>query len=282
MKVYKTNEMPWQPVIENSRTGLIERKFIREAELLPGTGFTADLYHYMASDVDFSTPRHHHNFDQIRYCISGEMNFGRGNRTNTGDIAYFPAGAWYGPQRIHEAYIFIIQWSPDWVTRAAHDQAMKEMRKVGEFQEGYFVYTDERGRRRRKDSINAIFEYALKRPFTIPTPRYTGPIVMNPEAYTWSNSRDGLQYKQLGRFTEHDLSIYKVRWEDEDALHTLRGDRTHCLFTLCGNISAEGRPYECHTMLWSDFDESVQVAGENGTEAICVGFPRATALETVV
>jgi mannose-6-phosphate isomerase-like protein (cupin superfamily) len=281
MEVYQTDDMAWKPVVENSRTGLIERKYIREAELLPGMGYTADVYHYMASETDFHTPRHHHNFDQIRYCISGEMDFGRGNRTKAGDIAYFPAGAFYGPQRIHEASILLIQWSQGWVTRAAHDQAMQEMREIGEFKDGYFTYTDDRGRSRRKDSINAIWEHALKRPFRIPIPRYTGPITMNPDAYTWPNERDGLQYKQLGRFTEHDLSIYQVRWVKGGAVQTLDVGRTQCLFTLSGQISMSGRSYESHTMLWSDFDESVAVEAAEGTEAIYIGFPGATASQTV-
>ena len=43
-------------------------------------------------------PRHRHNFDQIRYCVTGKMNYGRDRWIEAGEVAYFPEGAHYGPE----------------------------------------------------------------------------------------------------------------------------------------------------------------------------------------
>ena len=46
MFVLDTAAMDWDPVKANTRTGKISRKFIREAELAPGVGYTSDLVKY--------------------------------------------------------------------------------------------------------------------------------------------------------------------------------------------------------------------------------------------
>src|SRR6202167_6506179 len=46
---------------------------------------------------DYGTPRHRHNFDQIRYVLDGEFSAGTG-AIDAGQCAYFPEGVHYGPQ----------------------------------------------------------------------------------------------------------------------------------------------------------------------------------------
>lgn len=53
---------------------------------------------YAEQKGDFAEPRHQHNFDQIRYCISGTMNYGPNCWVKEGEVAYYPEGAYYGPR----------------------------------------------------------------------------------------------------------------------------------------------------------------------------------------
>jgi hypothetical protein len=273
MEIFETDQLEWEPVAHNSRSGVIMRKFIRESELVPGVGYGCDLYFYTSDGEQFTTPRHHHDFDQIRFAISGTMDFGHQNVTQAGDIAYFPAGAFYGPQKIDEAKIFIIQWSPFWVTRAQHDAAMIEMTAEGEFTGGFYVARDESGVEQKKDSLNAIWEHVFHRPSFFPEIRYSGPVVMHPDAYQWVATGQGTSIKMLGRFTERDLQIYKVRWDDEESKHQLGAERTSCVFVQQGSVSVTGTPYGPEAMMWSEFGETNDLVGSAGAEAICIGFP---------
>src|SRR5882762_10427557 len=102
MFVLETAEMPWDPVKANTRTGKISRKFIREGELASGVGYTSDLVKYHG---------------------------GHGVFTGPGDATFFPAGAYYGPERFEAAEIFLLQWSPDWVTRDQSNAAYAALAK---------------------------------------------------------------------------------------------------------------------------------------------------------
>ena len=47
---------------------------------------------------DFFSPRHMHNFDQVRVQIKGRFSFDKDGTMHPGCIGYFPEGTPYGPQ----------------------------------------------------------------------------------------------------------------------------------------------------------------------------------------
>src|SRR5258708_2050896 len=163
MEVIPTEELEWKTVVANARVGEVENKYIREGEILPGVGYAADCYHYVRGEHVFTVPRHHHDFEQIRISMTGVQDFGQGQVTEEGWIAYFPAGAYYGPERIDGASIFQIQWSDFWVSRAAHSRAFAELSEKGEFRDGKYSWTDENGVARTKDGLNVIWEHVFQR-----------------------------------------------------------------------------------------------------------------------
>jgi hypothetical protein len=272
MEVIPTEDIPWKTVAVNARVGDVQNKYIREGEILPGVGYASDCYNYVGGENVFTAPRHHHDFEQIRISMTGVQDFGQGQVTEEGWIAYFPAGAYYGPERIDGASIFQIQWSDFWVSRADHERTYAELSGKGDFSGGKFTWVDKDGVRHEKDALNAIWEYVFQRESSFPVPRYPQPVLMNPDAFEYIKHDNGLSTKVLGRFTERDLIIAKIRW-DERAAYSMPGDRTYCMFTNVGDIEVGGRLYGRHTVVWSDYGESVDVAGKPGTEALCIGFP---------
>src|ERR1700751_4090660 len=120
MEVIPTDELEWKTVVANARGGEVENKYVREGEILPGVGYAADCYNYVGGENVFTAPRHRHDFEQIRISMTGVQDFGQGQVPEEGWLAYFPAGAYYGPEAIKGASIFQIQWSDCWVSRAAH------------------------------------------------------------------------------------------------------------------------------------------------------------------
>ena len=272
MKVIPTEDIPWKTVVANARVGDVQNKYVGEGEILPGVGYAADCYNYLGGESVFTAPRHHHYFEQIRISMTGVQDFGMGQFAEEGWIGYFPAGAFYGPEHIDGASIFQIQWSDFWVSRADHDRAYAELSTRGIFADGKYTWVDADGESHTKDSLNAIWEHTFHRESSFPEPRYPQPILMNPDAFEYVDRGDGLATKVLGRFTERDLMIMKIRCTDR-AKYVMPDHRTYCMFTNTGTIAVDGQQYGRHTVVWSDYGEEVAVFGEPGAEALCIAFP---------
>ena len=136
MQVIETAKIPWTLVSKSNRPGRVHRKLVHEGSVSPGVGYTADLVQYEGGHGTFSAPRHKHNFDQLRYIVSGSPDFGHYQVASDGQSAFFPAGAAYGPETMEAAEILLIQWGEHWMTRAQHDETYARMQEVGEFKGG--------------------------------------------------------------------------------------------------------------------------------------------------
>src|SRR5881296_2822076 len=75
--------------VSGHRAGRIEFK-----RLLHGTPGRPDNFELslVRTFADYATPRHRHNFDQIRCCLSGAMNYAPRKDLVAGSVAYFPEG----------------------------------------------------------------------------------------------------------------------------------------------------------------------------------------------
>src|SRR5947209_8558876 len=95
MQLTYADELTWRPLTD-IRDGGKEMK-----QLLAGTEGTPDNYRLVMireRGVAATTPRHRHNFDQLRYVIEGRANYGPEHWIAPGEIAYFPEGGSYGPE----------------------------------------------------------------------------------------------------------------------------------------------------------------------------------------
>ena len=91
-------------VINVEDVPMVERPNIREGTLRsrrlltgePGTPGNFSLQ--LSSTPTYFSPRHRHNFDQVRYQLSGDFDFSTDGAMKPGSVAYFPEGTYYGPQ----------------------------------------------------------------------------------------------------------------------------------------------------------------------------------------
>ena len=131
MKLTDSNQLPWQ-VYTHPREGTAELKVLAAAESSPGMNFFFILVRY-GSHETFQTPRHHHTFEQIRYSVDGALNYAKGKDLPEGWIGYFPAGAYYGPQRVERHQRRIAgdhqhvrsRRIPDWLIRRPRLRALR-------------------------------------------------------------------------------------------------------------------------------------------------------------
>jgi hypothetical protein len=207
--------------------------------------------------------------------LSGETDYGYEQIAGPGDATFFPAGAYYGPERFEAAEIFLLQWSPDWVTREQSDAAYAELAKTGEFKDGFYVCTGDDGQQVRKDGTNAVWEAVNGKPLIIPSPKYQQPILMRPDGFDWQRRSEDLSVKDLGHFTDEDLNIVTYRWS-EGALMRLSAERTYIFWIGSGAVSLDGRQLGEKTILFSDFGETHELCGVHAGEATCIGLPVST------
>jgi hypothetical protein len=161
------------------------------------------------SSADFYSPRHRHNFEQIRFVFDGELSFGRDGKMTAGMVGYFPEGVHYGPQTQHsESLTAVLQnggaSGSGYPSRNEVKGAMDVLEEFGRFEDGVYRRREGVPGKRNLDGFQAIWEHINKRPMVYPKGRYPTPILMDPANYAWTEveGSPGTEEKLLGVFTE--------------------------------------------------------------------------------
>mgnify|MGYP003575421610 CR=1 FL=1 len=201
----------------------------------------------------WTTPRHRHNFDQIRYILKGTYPYAKDKSLPEGWIGYFPESVRYGPQDRPEGLeMLTIQFggaSGNGFLSVARREAANEILKTkGEFKDGVFTYLDENGKRHNQDGSEACFEEATGQKLTFANPRYEDLILMNPSNYNWiPEQSEGVATKTLGTFTERRTQLSLVRLELGAVYEPGQHEAIQLLFLSRGSVSLDGREYGPHT-----------------------------------
>jgi len=238
-------------VVGNMRAGVLEQKFLL-------TGRDGDPNNYLLNvgrtgTGGWSTPRHRHNFDQIRYVIKGTYPYAKGKTMPEGSVAYFPEGVHYGPQDRPEGLeMMVCQFGgasgSGYLSVAQREAANDALKKKGEFKDGVFTYFDERGQRHNKDGFEACYEEATGKPLVYPKPRYDDVILMLPENHEWiTEATPGVATKCLGSFTERNIRIGFVRIDEGATFSAGEQPSIELLFLSKGRVTLDGRKYEPHS-----------------------------------
>jgi quercetin dioxygenase-like cupin family protein len=240
-----------------------------------GIGFTAllqgepgaiDNFDFSLSYTteEFHTPRHRHNFDQIRYILKGEFSFDRGRVQKTGQISYFSEGVYYEQQGIGETETLLLQTGgASGSGYMSFDQLYATARKLldkGKFEDGVFTWYDADGRKHNADGYQAVWEEVNGRKITYPKPRYDGPVILNPENFAWvPAAQPGVAIRDLGSFHERSLAIAQVRL-DAGATWTAHAPASRkLLFVEEGEGTAAGQPLHRHSAVRIERGETVDV-----------------------
>ena len=166
---------------------------------------------------DYFTPRHRHNFDQVRLCLEGAMNYAPGKDLKAGTIGYFPEGTFYGPQAdTSNSMVLLLQLGGSagygFMSYQQLNAGYEKLCDLGQFDGGVFSRTTADGRVQRKDGYEAIWEHVNGHPVEYPAPRYEEPIVIHPEGFGWVQTHDpGFELQHMGTFGERALNIGRIR-----------------------------------------------------------------------
>lgn len=246
MRVGKASDTDVERV-GSMREGKLDQKHLLFGE--DGSPNNYDLNMGVTGGGGWRTPRHRHNFDQIRYVIEGALPYTESEVLEQGWVGYFPESVYYGPQERAEGLrTMVLQCGgasgAGYLSVAQREATNLELAKTGEFKKGLYHYTDENGVARTKDGSEAIFEHATGGKLKFATPRYTDVVAMNPAAYEWlPQGENGVWEKWLGSFTERDLRIGFVRLDAGAVYQAGLFPSIEILFQINGQVTAGGEKY---------------------------------------
>jgi hypothetical protein len=275
MQIIDTTKSPWELIVPNTRGGDVYRKVIIAAQGGDQVSYDVRLELFGKGDRAYASIRHRHDFEQLRYAVSGRMDLGVAT-LDQGQVGYFPANAYYGPQRCDGAVILIAQWGDHFITKADSDRAVAELSAAGEFTGGIYRSAGPDGKPFNKDPLNAIWEQVFQRPYTPQKPRYTQPVVISPDSFGWSGPHGPVRTRRLGVFTENDMAIETLAWTDDGTYHAqpAAGDqRPALLFTTAGSFTGNGDSFGALAAIWAGPGEPIQLHATAGSELLQVRFP---------
>jgi hypothetical protein len=229
------------------REGVLKLKFLLNGEDDHPNNYA--MFVSTAGSGGWTTPRHRHNFDQIRYIIKGSYPYANGKVMPEGWVGYFPESVRYGPQDRPEGLEMItLQFGgasgSGYLSVERREAANEALQKKGEFKDGVFTYFDEHGKRHNQDGSEACFEEATGRKVEFAKPRYEEPILMDPSGYDWvPETVHGVSTKWLGSFTERKMRIGFTRVEADSTFLAGEQSSIELLYLTEGEVQHEGSSY---------------------------------------
>jgi quercetin dioxygenase-like cupin family protein len=237
---------------------------------------------YARQTGSVSGPRHRHNFDQVRLCLEGRVNFGPDRWIDPGELAYFPEGAHYGPEEsdVPRLALTIQFGGPSgfgFVSETQQLAAMEELKGSGRFEKG--VYRREgdlpEGAKRNQDAFEAIWERVNGRRIAYPARRYDDPILMRPQNFPWRpvKGENGVEERALGTFTERkiEVSMRRVAAGSWTRFSVRRGPLLG--FLLAGAAKLDGEDLRVHSAFELGAGETGTLDASVPTDIFLLGLP---------
>jgi hypothetical protein len=253
-----------------------------------GVPGTVGNFKFSVSELgtDYSGPRHRHNFDQYRYMLSGDSDYGQDGPLRAGMLGYYPEGVPYGPQ-VNKTPIVcaVLQFGgasgSGYLQPREVKAGMEELKAFGEFRDGVFHRRDGVPGKRNMDAYQAIWEHVHGREMTYPKGRYDAPIAMDAASYQWApiKGAPGASEKLFGVFTERRTQARLVQLAAGAGL-AVEGRGVYLV--LSGAGEADGKPLQKFTTVFLDAGETGTLAARETTELLHYGLPDLADLEMSV
>jgi hypothetical protein len=268
------DELSWSDV-SGHRQGPIRFKRLLQGE--PGSPGNFELS-VIRSGVGYYTPRHRHNFDQVRLGLSGRFNYSPKRDLEAGQVGYFPEGTFYGPQESpEETRVLLLQFGgASGSGFMSYDQltaGYEALRGQGRFDGGVFRRADGAGRA-NQDGSEAVWEHVNGRPVRYPAPRYEEPVLMRPESFAWRpvESESGVTERRLGSFSECDTELAFVALE-AGARHRVPEQGDWLLFCTGGAGRVGDRPWRAHSALRAPDGSAASLSADEASELFAIRLP---------
>jgi hypothetical protein len=261
-----------------------ERAHVREGvfrsrRLLNGTPGTPGNFalQLVNTPESYYSPRHRHNFDQVRYQMEGNFDFSTDGRMEPGSIAYFPEAVHYGPQSsTGSSTTLVLQFGgasgSGYISTAQYEQAAAELARSGTFKKGVYSVPKPEGGVVNRDAYEAVWEQVNGRALRYPEPRYAKPVFMAPGNFEWIAFADapGCARKLLGVFSGRGTQLAVLRLEPRA---TLGLDENSIFFVLDGTGHVGEKTCAPQTTVHLEPGETAAITADAHTELLQFGLP---------
>lgn len=281
MRIVQGDELPLERGLEYRGGTYYFRR------LLEGEVGSIDNFQLSCGEIegDFYSPRHRHNFEQIRFQLEGTLDYSRDGKLTEGLVGYFPEGTAYGPQKPvpdRKSITVVLQCGgasgSGYLSRDEVKAGMQALSEFGTFKEGVFRRNEDAKGKRNMDAYQAIWEHVNGRPMVFPKPRYNHPIFMDPANYEWVpvDAASGVWEKLLGTFTERYTKTEFLRL-DSGASYDVGGRGIY--FVVSGGGTVGDQPFRHLTTVLVEHGETATFTAARPSEILHLGLPDLMALQ---
>lgn len=254
---------------------------IRFINLLRGEEWTIDNFWFTIAEIDeeFFGPRHRHNFEQVRIMLEGESQFDTGRIQKAGSIGYFSEGTYYQQTGKGHSATLLLQVpgasAAPYMSARQLAEGAEALQEIGEFNDGVFTWFDARGRKRNKDSYEAIWRHIFGREIEYPKPRYEGPILFWPKRFAYLNDprQPGVAVKRLARFNERGLDLRQVKLEAHARWMIDTSDAASLLFATQGTGRVGREAWLKYSAIHAERNDTLVIEAEEESEFYVLGLP---------
>lgn len=276
MRIVNAAEHAWEPYAKQRKGTITFRQVLR------GQTGRPDNYEWAINDFGTDgnySPRHHHNFEQFRLARVDAQNYAPGKDILPGQLAYFPEGAYYGPQNIvPQSEMLILQFGgPSGSGYMDFDQTRRgseELMERGTFENGIYKGTKADGNAYNQDGYEAVWEHVNGKKIQYIKPRYKEPILIDPDAFEWVpiQGADGAAQRVLGVFNERGTAARQYQVARDGQLSLTADNRLRLFIVLSGAVVIDGAEGGPETAFELGYGESTTVLGAGDEPAILLNL----------
>ena len=224
------------------------------------------------------SPRHRHNFDQVRYVVAGELEYGP-LKCHAGDCVYFPEGVFYGPTQLtsDKAENYTIQFEgPSWahlLTEHEANTAKADLEHEGVLDKAKGIFHWSNGK--KQDSYEAMWEKVIGKKLVYPPPRFHSPVLIRSENFPWmpSNKSHGLYFKHLADFNECGPTLRLIKLGSGGKLPVSKTNSHRIHILLSGITNFQGKRLTEGAILYvPPLCACSEIIGESEAVVLAVGL----------
>jgi hypothetical protein len=235
------------------REGRAECKTLVEGEISPGVAFTLNIMRFER----FATPRHRHPFSQVRFLLKGRFNYLPGKDIGEGHIGFFPGNTYYGPQQDVTCDVLFLQYGKGYLVEEQRRRAVREMRA---------------GPSESADDVQRMYEHIHGKPLEYGAPAYAEPVIMDPSAFPWVPTADGVQMRTLGTLGIDNIKIEFVHLESSGHLQLDTG-LADLIYVCSGSVHSGRDEVPTGHAAFSPTAEAVSLRSQSTAELLLIRIP---------
>lgn len=252
--------------------------------LLTGAEGAPDNFELMIVrvEVDYATPLHRHNFDQIRIILDGHFEWAPGVPQPEGSVGYFAEGTSYTQKGVGVSETLLLQVGGasghGYTSHRQLQTAIEELQMLGTFSEGVYRRARADGETDRIDGYQAIWEHINARKLVYPAARFQAPVIAFPDAFGWQalgeGDRAGALQRRFGVFNERGTSAGQVAVAAGACAHLDAGPQTLLIYVEAGAGTIDGMAFGERAAIRIDRGERAEIIASRDIRMFTFALPR--------